>query len=102
MDSERRRARRRIVNWPGRYWLSDDPRSDVRPCRIIDVSETGVGVEIFGGLPEDPVGRLLAVHVPGPEGGSMGFHIEGVIRDVQPGHAGSVRLGIAFTAAKLA
>ena len=98
MDAERRRRWRRSVNWEATYWFSDDPGAQAGPCRVIDVSELGAGVEVFGTIPADPVGRLLAVRVPGPAGGTMGFHIEGIVRDAAPGRTGGVRLGIEFGA----
>lgn len=96
MDSERRRQRRRSVDWAGRFWFNDDPGAEMGACRVIDVSELGAGVELFGEMPLDLIGRLLAVRVPGPAGGSMGFHIAGIVRHVAPGRSGGVRLGIEF------
>jgi hypothetical protein len=96
MDAERRRQRRRSVDWAGTYWFNDDPGADMGACRVIDVSELGAGVELYGAIPLDLVGRRLAIRVPGPAGGSMGFHISGIVRGVAPGRSGAIRLGIEF------
>jgi hypothetical protein len=64
-------------------------------CRIVDISEGGAGIEAFGDMPDDPVGSRLQVNVPCP-GGSTGLKMEGVVRNVDSGRSGGVRLGIEF------
>src|ERR1700720_4194572 len=57
----RRRVPRVSADWPGRYRIEGDPPSDWGDCTIIDISVAGVGVELFGAVPEDLIGCRLAV-----------------------------------------
>jgi hypothetical protein len=67
----------------------------VGDCRIVDISEGGAGIEAFGDMPDDPLGSRVQVNVPCP-GGSTGLKMEGVVRNVDGGRSGGVRLGIEF------
>jgi hypothetical protein len=91
----RRRLPRHLADWPGTYHFDHLEIAD-GDCRVLDISRMGVGVEVFGDTPVDPVGHRVIANVRGPAGGSIGIHMEGQIRNVSLGSAGGVRLGIEF------
>jgi len=92
----RRRLPRQTANWPGRYQFEDDPEVGGGTCRVVDISRLGIGIELFGDTPIDPVGRRLAVDVSRPPGGSVGVRLEGEVRNITLGTSGGVRVGVEF------
>jgi PilZ domain len=90
--TQRRRAARRPVDWAARYRLSKT--AAWRPCRLIDISETGTAIEpldLTAG--EEPVG-WLDLELVSPEEELLRFH--GEIRHMTRSAQGRVRLGIEF------
>jgi hypothetical protein len=51
MLQERRGAVRQIVNRPAKF--KEGPVTPVRDCKIRDISDTGVGLVVAGGLASD-------------------------------------------------
>ena len=92
----RRRLPRQLADWPGTYHFDNDAEVATDTCRVMDISRMGVGVEVYGDTPVDPIGHRLAADVRGPAGGSIGLHMEGRVRNVTLGSSGGVRLGIEF------
>ena len=57
--NSRRRLPRQLADWPGTYHFDDDPEVDDGACRVVDISRMGVGVEVFGNTPVDPIGHRV-------------------------------------------
>jgi PilZ domain len=58
LNVNRRRARRRsLAVWTARYRL--DPSQPWCSCRVLDVSETGIGLELHGPVPPNGASLIL-------------------------------------------
>lgn len=92
----RRRVPRVAAGWPGKYRVEDDPQSDWDNCQMIDISVVGVGLELFGDVPEDLTGHRLAVEVQTPVGASVSIRLVGEVRNTAKGARGGTRAGMEF------
>jgi len=101
-DPEFRRRVPRIAttSWSGRYVVEDDPESEWRECRVLDVSVLGVGLELF---PTDSdndssllVGHRLVILVQAPVGESISVRLMGTVKNVGSGAQGEIRVGLEF------
>jgi hypothetical protein len=93
----RRRAPRIAGNsWFGTYYIEDDPQSGFGDCAVIDFSILGVGLELFGPLREDLVGRRIVVQVHAPVGKSVSLRLVGEIKSNVLGPQGENRVGMEF------
>ncbi len=97
MEQRRRRLPRESAGWRGRYRFENAPDHGSQECRILDLSLIGVGVEVFGTLPAEAVGRHVTVEVETPAGASITLLLSGVVRNTGPGQEGGTRLGVEFT-----
>jgi hypothetical protein len=84
------------ADWPGKYRVEDDPEGDWDYCQMIDISVIGVGLELFGPVPEDIIGRRLAVEVGTPVGASVSIHLAGEVKNTAAGAEGGTRVGMEF------
>ena len=92
----RRRVPRIDAGWSGKYRFEDDPNSAWSPCRLVDISILGVGLELFGFTRKDLVGHTLVVQLEAPAGASVTFRLVGKVRYTGPGSLGGTRVGIEF------
>jgi len=92
----RRRAPRINTDWPGRCKLDDEPDSEERDCRVIDISLLGVGVEMLGDGVGNLVGRVLVVDVEPPIGKSVRLQVSGQVMNQGKTLEGSTRVGLQF------
>ena len=101
-DSELRRRVPRIptTSWSGRYIIEDDPASEWKECRVLDISVLGVGLELF---PTDSdgasgllVGHRLVILVQAPVGESISVRLMGTVKNVGSGTQGGIRVGLEF------
>jgi hypothetical protein len=92
----RRRVPRQGVGWPGTYTLEGVTAPEPRECRVLDISVIGAGLEVFGPVPTELMGRRVDVEVKSPSGGSVTIRMAGEVRNVSPGPSGGVRVGIQF------
>jgi hypothetical protein len=97
VEQRRRRLPRESAGWPGRFRFDNQPAHSSADCRILDISLIGAGLELFGTLPGDCIGRGLSVEVETPAGASITLRLNGVVRNVGPGQEGGTRVGIEFT-----
>ena len=97
VDERRRRLPREVAGWHGRFEFEGQPAHSSKECRIIDISLIGVGLELFGTLPDELMGRELSVVVETPAGASISLRLNGVIRNIGPGPSGGTRVGVEFT-----
>jgi c-di-GMP-binding flagellar brake protein YcgR len=89
----RRRARRETAGWLGRYALDLTTWPDWSPCRVVDVSVSGVGLELLG--PPAKVGELVVVDLQLVRSNMARITLTGEVR-----HAatvdGTIRVGLRF------
>jgi hypothetical protein len=101
-DSEFRRRGPRIAttSWSGRYIVEDDPASEWRDCRVLDISVLGVGLELFptgsGDESDLLVGHRLVILVQAPVGKSISVRLMGTVKNVGSGSQGGTRVGLEF------
>ncbi|MFZ0667480.1 MAG: PilZ domain-containing protein [Acidimicrobiales bacterium] len=96
MELRRRAPRVGTSGWVGRFIVEDDPESGWRDCEVTDISLLGLGVELYGDLPGDIIGRRLVVHVQGPMGNSVSLRLAGEVRYLGNGRGGGTRAGLEF------
>lgn len=94
----RRRVPRQIAGWTGKYRIEGDDPEAWHECRILDISVIGVGVELFGPVPDDDqlLGRCVVVEAQTPSGASLSVRARGEVRNVRPGAEGGIRVGMEF------
>jgi hypothetical protein len=91
----RRRVPRQVAGWVGSCHIDGEPPEEWRPCRVLDVSELGLGAVIEHPLGTALVGRRIAVETP-TMGVSVNVQLEGEVKNAIPLDNGSVRIGIEF------
>ena len=95
---ERRRDRRQGAGWLGSYRLPEQPGAGWAQCRILDISASGIGLELFG--PPWPSAEqdveLVIRFDAGVPAGSVTAQLPGVIRNHTASRFGFVRVGVEF------
>jgi hypothetical protein len=91
----RRRIPRQTAGWVGQCCIEGDPVDEVRECRVLDVSEFGIGILLHDPRGSELIGRRVSVETP-KHGVSLNIKLEGEVRNVVAEEGGSVRLGIEF------
>jgi len=91
----RRRVPRQTAGWVGYCHVEGEPASQLRECRILDISEFGVGISMRLPRRSKLVGRHVSVETP-TFGASVNVRLEGTVRNVVTSETDSVRLGIEF------
>jgi hypothetical protein len=91
----RRRVPRRMTSWVGYCHIRGEPVEQRRECRVVDISEFGVGIVLHHPQGAELIGRRLAVETP-TFGASVNVQLDGEVRNAVPMGDGSVRLGIEF------
>jgi hypothetical protein len=76
---------RQSADWTGEYALPTDPDT-WRPCRIIDISSAGAGIELEDADHEAMEGAEIVVRV----------RLRGVVRHARDGDDGSAHAGLEF------
>ena len=96
--AERRRDARQGAGWLGTYMLTAQPMLGWAECRVLDVSSSGVGLELFGPPwpPEDHDAELLVKLDPEAESVHGTVELPGVIRNRAASRFGFVRVGVEF------
>jgi hypothetical protein len=89
----RRRMPRHVAGWAGLCHIDGEPEDALRECRVLDISELGLGI-----LLEHPegvrlVGRRISVESP-TANASVSIRLEGDVRYGIPVGSHAVRLGI--------
>jgi hypothetical protein len=91
----RRRVPRQVAAWVGSCRIVGEPTGELRPIRVLDVSELGLGLVLEHPLGIGLVGRRIAVETP-TLGISMNVQLEGEIKNATLLDNGSVRIGMEF------
>jgi len=82
----RRLLPRQFADWHGRYMIEDDPDERWRPCRVVDVSTLGAGLELFDVTPDEMAGRSIILSVD----------LRGEVRHAVAARTDGFRVGIQF------
>jgi hypothetical protein len=96
MELRRRAPRVAASSWLGTFIIEDGSQPGQGDCAVIDFSVLGVGLELFGTLRDDLVGRRIVVQVHAPVGKSVSLRLVGAIRNNVQGQQGENRLGMEF------
>ena len=94
----RRRIARRAAGWMAFCQVEGDHPDRQRECRILDISEYGVGLHLrfHQAGNDDLVGRHIAVESP-TMGAAVTIRLEGTVRYVVSTDDDLLRLGIEFS-----
>jgi hypothetical protein len=82
----RRLLPRQFTDWHGRYMIEDDPDERWRPCRVVDVSTLGAGLELFDTTPDEMAGRSIVLSVD----------LKGEVRHAVATRTDGIKVGIQF------
>ena len=91
----RRRVPRQIAGWVVHCRIDGDRVKEARECRVLDVSEFGVGVLLSHPRDSEWIGRHVSIETP-KRGASENIRLEGEVRNAVRVDGRSVRLGIEF------
>jgi hypothetical protein len=91
----RRRVPRRLASWVGYCHVDGEPVEQRRECRVLDISEFGVGILFHHPQGSELIGRHVSVETP-TFGTSVNVQLDGTVRKAVLKDDGSVRLGIEF------
>jgi hypothetical protein len=91
-----RRVPRQAVGWSGKCMFADDPAPLWAECQVLDISILGAGIEVFGPIGDDLIGREITAEVL-TSNGSVNIRLVGVVRGVSPGPQGGIRAAIEFS-----
>jgi hypothetical protein len=92
---ENRRHERHPADWAGEY--STDSTTAWYGCRVVDVSATGAGVELFG--PDVPAGSRLVLKLqanPSADAGTTVIEVAATVMNASTVAKGIVRVGLEF------
>jgi hypothetical protein len=87
MDEIRRLLPRQFTDWNGQYIFEDDPEQQWHPCRVIDVSSAGAGLELADLEAVEKKGSSLLLSV----------QLRCEVRNIGPGKEQALRVGVEFT-----
>ena len=82
----RRLLPRQFTDWHGRYMIEDDPDERWRPCRVVDVSTLGAGLELFDTTTEEMADRSIILSVD----------LRGEVKHAVEARTDGIRVGIQF------
>jgi hypothetical protein len=91
----RRRVPRRIASWVGYCHIDGEAVEQRRECRVLDISEFGVGILLHHPDGSELIGRRVSVETP-TFGMSVNVQLDGEVKNAVPMEDGSIRLGIEF------
>jgi hypothetical protein len=89
----RRRPRHR-AGWFGQYLIESRAEEGWHGCRVVDVSQRGSGLELFG-PPVEPGDRLL-VELQMTQPGMVDHPLRAAVRHVGKGYEGGLAAGVEF------
>jgi hypothetical protein len=82
----RRLLPRQFTDWHGQYMIEGDPDERWRPCRVVDVSTLGAGLELFDTTEEEMAGRSIVLSVD----------LRGEVRHTIATRTDGIKVGIQF------
>jgi hypothetical protein len=93
---EQRNAARRRAEGHGSYTFTAGSEVQAGDCRILDVSETGAGLELYGPAPRLGFDKEIFLRLEGPGFGSGGCTLHAWVRNIAHTKFGFARVGIEF------
>lgn len=96
MDRRRRVPRVSTIGWLGTYFVEGDIQPGWGDCRLLDISVMGVGIELFGDVPQDLIGRRIVIQVHAPVGTSVSLRLVGEVRNTTEMPQRGSRVGMVF------
>jgi len=91
---ERRRDGRTPVRWVGRYLAEATPQSSWAPCAVENVSATGAGLMLHGGVAV-PIGHAIIIELERIGPTPVSVRIRGTTRSVsEPSADGAMDIGV--------
>ena len=91
---QRRKAPRRSAGWHGSYTLPRHPELASGQCRVLDVSKSGAGLELYGPWPRQQHDHELLVRLREDEDP---IELRATVRNWDMTKFGFVRVGVEFT-----
>jgi len=92
MTNEQRRAERRNVEWPAHY---RQPTSEGwRPCRLIDISESGAAIEAFELSDDERLTGTIELELRAPAQLGEMVRLHGLVRYSTRTTQGRTRAGV--------
>jgi hypothetical protein len=91
----RRRVPRQIADWVVHCRIDGVPVDGAKECRVLDISEYGVGILLRHPQDSELIGRHVSVETP-KHSASVNIRLEGEVRNAVRTGGGFVRLGIEF------
>jgi hypothetical protein len=82
----RRLLPRQFTDWNGRYMIEGDPDEIWRPCRVVDVSTLGAGLELYETTPDELVEQRIVLSVD----------LRGEVKHAMGAVSDATRVGIQF------
>ena len=82
----RRLLPRQFTDWHGRYMIEGDPDEFWRPCRVVDVSTLGAGLELFDTTPDEMAEQRIILSVD----------LRGEVKHAMAASPDGIRVGIQF------
>ncbi len=86
MSELRRLLPRQFADWSAKYAFEGGPDESWHPCKVIDISSAGAGLELPDAHLDETVGRRLLLAV----------HLRGELRNARVGRNDGVRAGVQF------
>lgn len=94
--AERRGSPRVPVGWSGQYVIPSRPDLGWGDCLVVDASETGLGLVLFGPWPDDVPHEVEVLVRLEPRAQGEPFELLGATRNLRPSNVGELRIGIEF------
>jgi hypothetical protein len=93
---EQRSSTRQSAEGHGTYTFTVGSDVHAGECRVLDVSESGAGLELYGPGPRAGFDKEIFVRLEGPGYGAAGCTLHAWVRNVAHTKFGFVRVGIEF------
>ena len=94
--SEQRREPRREAGWLGTYSLPQKPNLTLGECRILDLSASGAGLELYGPWPRKGVDTAIIVRLGRADEGEEVHELRAEVRNAARTKFGFMRVGVRF------
>lgn len=91
----RRRVPRQLAGWSGTCVMDNEPETERRECRIVDISMLGLGLVFQHPAPADLIDGRISVQVSAVDD-RVNIRLEGIVRHATVTSGGVVRVGVEF------
>lgn len=93
---DQRREPRREAGWFGTYSLPKKPDRTLGECRILDLSASGAGLELYGPWPRKGVDTAIIVRLGRADEGEEVHELLAEVRNATRTKFGFMRVGVRF------